>query len=65
MRVTEPPEGGKANRALVKLLAKAMNLPPRDLTIVGGLKDRNKVVAIDGDRSTIEHLQSWLGAFHE
>ncbi len=65
MRVTEPPEGGKANRALVKLLAKAMQLPPSDLAVVGGLKDRNKVVAVDGDPTTINHLKSWLGAFHE
>ncbi len=63
--MNEPPEGGKANRALVKLLAKAMHLPPCDLSVVGGLKDRNKIVAIDGDPTTIEHLKSWLGAFHE
>ncbi len=65
VRVTEPPEGGKANRALVKLLAKATHLPPRDLAIVSGQKDRNKIIAVDGDRTTINHLKSWLGAFHE
>ena len=65
MRVTEPPEGGKANRALVKLLAKAIKLPPSDLAVVSGQKDRNKVVAIDGDPTTIRHLTTWLGTFHE
>lgn len=65
VRVTEPPEGGKANRALIKLLAKALQRPPSDLDVVGGHKDRNKTVAVKGGAETINHIKDWLGAFHE
>ena len=46
--VTAPPEGGKANAALVKLLARCFRLPPRDLAVVRGISDRRKVVAVTG-----------------
>jgi hypothetical protein len=65
VRVTAPPEGGKANRALVKLLAKALRLPASTFQIVGGLKDRNKTVAVAGDARTYEHVKNWLGTCHE
>ena len=65
VRVTAPPEGGKANRALVKLLAKALHLPPSAITIVGGLKDRNKTVAVSGDGEIHQRVKDWLGTFHE
>jgi uncharacterized protein len=65
VRVTAPPEGGKANRALVKLLAKALHLPPSALQVVGGLKDRNKTVAVAGDAAIHQHVKDWLGTFHE
>ncbi len=40
VRVTEAPEGGKANAAVVKLLAKAWKLPKGALRIAAGAKDR-------------------------
>ena len=65
VRVTAPPEGGKANRALVKLMAKALHMPPSALQVVGGLKDRNKIVAVAGDVTIHQRLKDWLGTFHE
>jgi uncharacterized protein len=47
--VTAPPEGGRANEALLQLLARVWRLPRRDLTIVAGTASRNKTVGIAGD----------------
>jgi len=46
--VTAPPVDNQANEALLRLLAKQWRLPRRDLSIVGGVKSRNKVVRIAG-----------------
>jgi uncharacterized protein len=47
--VTAPPEGGRANEALLRLLAHAWRLPRRDLSIVAGAAGRNKIIKIAGD----------------
>jgi uncharacterized protein (TIGR00251 family) len=49
LRVTEPPEGGKANAALIALLAKSWRLPKRAFTIVSGDTSRIKRVHVAGD----------------
>jgi uncharacterized protein (TIGR00251 family) len=46
--VTAVPENGKANAALVKLLAKAWKLPKGDLSVVQGQTDRRKVLLVAG-----------------
>ncbi len=46
--VTAPPEGGKANDALVALLAKALGVAKGRIRIVRGHRGMNKVVMIDG-----------------
>lgn len=43
----EPAVEGKANRALIKLLADYYEVPKTSVTIVSGLKSRNKIVRID------------------
>ena len=45
--VTAPPENGKANKAVIKLLAKAWRLPKSAFDVVAGATDRNKVLAIE------------------
>lgn len=45
--VTTVPEDGKANQAVIKLLAKEMGVAKTSLTIIKGAKDRNKLVQID------------------
>ncbi len=47
--VTAVPEKGKANAALIKLLAKAWSLPKTSLSVISGTTDRNKVLHIAGD----------------
>ena len=47
--VTAPPAEGRANEALLRLLAKEWGVPRRNLSLVGGGKSRNKLVHIAGD----------------
>jgi len=47
--VTAPPEDGKANAALVRLLAKAFDLPRTTVSVVSGHTNRSKLVHLAGD----------------
>jgi hypothetical protein len=60
LRVSAVAEKGKANDAVVKLLAKTWRLPRTALSITAGETGRNKVVTIAGDR---EKLMASLGAW--
>ena len=46
IRTTATPEHGKANEAVLRLLAKALDLPVSSLTLVRGATSRNKLVKI-------------------
>lgn len=46
--VSKPPQDGAANRAVIKLLADALNLPPANVTIVRGHANPRKEVLIRG-----------------
>jgi hypothetical protein len=46
VRVKEPPVGGRANRAVLKLLAKHLGVPESRLSIVSGLTSKNKVIEV-------------------
>ena len=48
VRVTAAPEKGKANKAVVKLLAKRLGLPASAVTIVSGNTSQQKQVDITG-----------------
>lgn len=48
VRVTAPPMDGKANEAVVRLLAKRMKVGRRSVSIVHGRHSRRKVVEIRG-----------------
>lgn len=47
IRVTAPPEDGRANLATAALLARALGIAPSRLTLVGGAKSRDKLFRID------------------
>ena len=49
VRVRAAPSEGEANQALCRLLAKAMGVPPRDITLIAGATARIKRLAIAGD----------------
>lgn len=58
--VTSVPEDGKANAALLKLLAKTWKLPKTSLTIASGATSRRKVVHIAGDPAALYGLlEKW------
>jgi uncharacterized protein len=48
VRVAVAPEGGRANDALVRLLAETLGLPRRDVAVVAGHTSRDKVVTVAG-----------------
>ena len=48
VRVTAAPEGGKANDALLRLLAERLDLPSKSLTLVSGPSSKHKIVELDG-----------------
>jgi uncharacterized protein (TIGR00251 family) len=48
-RVTAVPEDGKANKALIALLAKLLRQPKSAITIISGETARKKILRIEGD----------------
>jgi uncharacterized protein len=48
VRVAEAPERGRANEAVLDLLAEALSLPRRDVSLVAGHASRDKIVEVDG-----------------
>jgi hypothetical protein len=48
VRVTAPPEDGRANAAIVALIAKAMGLAKSYVTITRGHKNRTKIIRVEG-----------------
>jgi uncharacterized protein (TIGR00251 family) len=51
VRVAAAPEDGKANDAVVRLLADTLALPARDVQIVSGRSSRDKTVELEGMHS--------------
>jgi len=56
IRVSAPPEKGKANDAIVQLLAGELALPESSISIVSGHASSRKSIQVDGI-STAELLQ--------
>ena len=48
VRVSAPALEGRANRALVRLLAKALTVPSRDVAVVQGATSRDKLIEVRG-----------------
>ena len=66
VRVAAPPEGGRANDAVVRLLAETLSLPREAVTLVSGHGARDKIVELTGiDPTQIERrLSSAAGKDH-
>lgn len=54
VKVAAPPEGGRANDAVLALLAKALDVPVSACRLVAGATARWKRLAIQGDPATLE-----------
>jgi uncharacterized protein len=48
LRVTAPPERGRANEATIHMLADSLGLPTTDLKLVSGHGSRDKTVEVAG-----------------
>jgi len=55
LRVTAPPLEGRANKALQKLLAEHLGIPPTRIAIISGQRSREKLVRLSGiSRAEVE-----------
>ena len=59
VRLNAPPVDGAANEALIRVLAKTLDVPRRAVRIVSGERARHKSVLIDG--LTAEEILARLG----
>ncbi len=48
VRVSQPPEGGKANKAICALLAGELGVRASAVSVVRGMSSAEKVVRVDG-----------------
>jgi uncharacterized protein (TIGR00251 family) len=48
VKVTAPPLEGRANKAVKKLLAEQLGLPPSQIEIIAGERSREKLLRISG-----------------
>jgi len=52
VKVKEPPKEGKANQAVIKLLAEHFGVPQSQVRILSGFRSRNKVIEVaEGSRA--------------
>ena len=56
VRVSAPPDLGKANRAIIETLARATGLPKSAFAIVSGETDRHKSLLVTGNPAAVEAL---------
>ena len=55
VRVAAPPAGGRANEAVVRLVAETLSLPRDAVTLVSGHGARDKIIQLAGlDQTQIE-----------
>ena len=46
VKVKEPPKEGRANQAVIKLLAEHFELPQSQVRILSGFKSKNKIIEV-------------------
>ena len=59
--VTEAPEGGKANRAVVAVVAAALGVPKSGVAVIRGRTSRDKLLKVDGVASPDEAVRRIRG----
>ncbi|MBL8710589.1 MAG: DUF167 domain-containing protein [Rhodospirillaceae bacterium] len=64
--VNAAPEDGKANAAIIALLARRLKVAKAAISVAAGAKDRRKLVDIQGPSETLAAaLDAWLGPLSE
>jgi hypothetical protein len=63
VRVRAAPEKGKANKALVALLAKQLGIPKSDVDVIRGATSRLKTVRIEAEGPALARIQTLLEAY--
>ncbi len=59
--VTAPPEGGKANKALIGMLAKSWRVAKTSISVKSGLTNRQKTLLVEGDTEMLfKKLNDWM-----
>jgi uncharacterized protein len=62
VRVAEPPEDGRANEAVLRLLAEMLDVPRAQVALVSGHASRDKIVVLDGiEQAHTERLLASAG----
>jgi uncharacterized protein (TIGR00251 family) len=51
IKVSAPPEGGRANKAVCALIAAAAGVPERDVEVIAGQTSPEKVIRVTGRRA--------------
>lgn len=63
VRVTRPPADGEANAAVIRIVARALGVPPSSVTLVAGRRGRRKRVEVAGvDAGTLAERLAGLAA---
>jgi uncharacterized protein (TIGR00251 family) len=63
VHLTAPPVEGKANKALLKFLAKILDVPIANIDIVAGMTGRDKVISVENmdlamlHKKIVEHIR--------
>ncbi|MFA5257045.1 MAG: DUF167 domain-containing protein [Opitutales bacterium] len=60
IKVAVPPEGGRANKAVEELLAKALGLPKRAVEVEQGMSSREKLLRVRG--LSLDEVRAKLGS---
>lgn len=60
VRVTAPPEGGKANKAVCKAIASSLGIPKTTVSVEGGQSSRHKRVSVRAGKEAVDEWMAGL-----
>jgi uncharacterized protein (TIGR00251 family) len=60
IRVSAPPEGGKANRAIEAVIAESLGVKASQVSVVAGMANPAKTVRVTGVEPGV--LEAWVGS---
>jgi uncharacterized protein len=61
IKIKAPPEDGRANEELIKFLSEVLGIPQRQISLISGLKNRNKKISISASSSELTVLITRYG----